>query len=314
MRKHIGILALAVLVVGSLALNTIAFQVDENKDIVLIETFGKVTEEIVGRDAPGLNFKWPYPIQKVVRYDGRTSVFEDTGDQASTKDEQNLIVTMYCAWRIGNPREFHRSVNTDDFEEKVAKVQDRIRNLLRSAKKDVMGLHTMVDFINTDPQLMKLDQIEGEILASVRDKAMADYGVEIVRVGIKSLALPESVTEQVINAMKAGRQRDITSYQQEGEAVATAIEQRARSDRDQIMDFAERKANEIRSEGDQAAARYYTEFKDAEFANFLRVIESLKVELAHKTVFLLDGTGLPHIRWFKDGPNVGAADKTGTKD
>ena len=314
MRKHIGILALAVLVVGSLALNTIAFQVDEHKDIVLIETFGEVTKEIVGRDDPGLNSKWPYPVQKVVRYDGRTSVFEDTGDQASTKDDQLLIVTAYCAWRIGNPREFHRSVNTDDFDEKATTIQNRIRNLLRSAKKDVMGQHAMVDFINTVPEQMKLDEIESEILASVRDQAMADYGVEIVRVGIKSLTLPESVTEQVINAMKKGRERYITSYQQEGEAVATAIEQRARSDRDQIMDFAERKANEIRSEGDQAAARYYTEFKDVEFANFLRIIESLKVELAHKTVFLLDGSGLPHMRWFKDGPNIGSSEKTGVKD
>ena len=314
MKKHMGILALAVLVVGSLALNTIAFQVDEHEDIVLVKTFGEVTQEIVGKDDAGLNFKWPYPFQQIVRYDSRTSVFEDTGDQAPTKDAQNLIITMYCEWRIDNPREFHRSVEGSEFGAKAAKVQASLRTRLRAAKTTVVGQHAMVDFINTDPKQMKLGEIEREIRERIRTEALANYGVKIVRVGIKSLTLAESVTIKVIDAMKEERQRYVRNYQQEGAAVATAIEQRARSDRNQIIHFAERKANEIRSEGDQAAARYYTEFKDAEFANFLRVIESLKVELAHKTVFLLDGSGLPHIRWFKDGPDVGAADKTGEKD
>ena len=304
MKKHIGVLALAVIVVGSLAVYTFAYQVDEQKDIVLIETFGRVTREIVGRDDPGLRFKWPWPIEKVIRYDGRVSVFEDTGDEANTKDKQNLLMTVYCAWRIAEPGVFHRRIKIDDPDEKMTQVEDRIRKLVRSAKKDVMGERNMADFINTNPDLMKLVEIEGDILTRVRAQARADYGVEIVRVGIRGLGLPEEVTKKVIDAMKAERQRDVSSFEQEGEAMAKAIVQRAESDRKQILAFADRKANEIRSEGDQAAARYYKKFANAEFSIFLRKLESLKVELADKTVFLLDGSALPHIRWFKDGPSV----------
>jgi membrane protease subunit HflC len=314
MKKHIGIIALAALVVGSLAMYTFAFQVDEQQDIVLVETFGEVTWTIIGRTDPGLKFKWPYPVQKVIRYDARGDVFEDTGDQVETRDKQNVIVTVFCAWRIADPALFHRAVSSDDPSEKVAIVEGRIRNIVRGAKSGVVGKHEMADFINTDPARMKLKEIEDDILARASVKVLEAYGVEIVHIGIKSLALPETVTAEVINANKAERQRDVSSYEHEGTAVATAIEQRALSDSKQIIAFAERKAKEIRSQGDQEAASIYSEYKDPEFANFLRAIEALKIELASRTIFVLDGSGLPWIRWFKDGPDIGPAKTTGTSN
>ena len=98
MKKHLGILVLAVLIVAGLLVYTVTYQVDELRDIVLIETFGKVTGQSVGRlGQAGLKCKWPWPIQKVTRYDSRAFVFEDTDEEAATKDKQNLLVTMYCA-------------------------------------------------------------------------------------------------------------------------------------------------------------------------------------------------------------------------
>ncbi len=314
MKKHIGIITLAALVVVSLAMYTFAFQVDEQQDIVLVETFGKVTRTIIGRDDPGLKFKWPYPVQNIVRYDARGDVFEDTGDQVSTSDKQTIIVTAFCAWRIADPVQFHKAVKSDDPSEKVAVIESRIRNIVRSAKSGVVSSHEMADFINTDPLRMKLEEIEDKIEARAAGEVMKTFGVEIVDIGIKSFALPESVTEEVINASKAERQRDVSSYKAEGEAVATAIVQRATSDSQQIVDFAKRKAKEIRSRGDKAAAEVYAKYTDAEFANFLRALEALKVELAEKTIFVLDGTGLPHIRWFKDGPDIGRPKTDGTSD
>jgi len=310
MKKHVGVLVLAGLVVGSLAVYTFAYQVDEKTDIVLIETFGEITRETIGRDDPGLKFKWPYPVEKVVRYDSRTSVFEDTGDQATTRDDQSLLVTVYCAWRIAKPATFHSAIDADNPDEKMAKVEKRLRAIVRSKKLDIVSKHDMTEFINTDPTLMQLEKIEGEILARVRDETEDSYGVEIVGIGIRNLGLPKSVTVKVIDNMKEERQEEVKSLESDGHSAATAIEERARSDRDQILAFAERKGKEIRTEGDQAAAKYYRRFEASpEFSIFLRKLESLKVELAEKTVFLLDGSALPQVRWFKDGPSV-EPDKT----
>ncbi len=298
MKRHVGMLVLALLVVAALLATTVAFKVDFTES-ALVKTFGKTTRHIDGAKEAGLAFKWPWPVQKLIRYDVRTMVFEDTSTELQTRDKQNLLLTLSCAWRIADPVKFNASIQTP----KAA--QDRIRDLLRSAKSDVVGSHNLEDFINTDPKKMLIASIEAEILAPVRRVAMEDNGVEVIAVGLKSLGLPEPVTQIVIEAMKAERQRDVRRYEAAGEAQATAIRERAKSASNQILEFANRKAAEIRTEGDRAAATYYKEFaKDERFSMFLRSLESLKKELESKAVILLDGSQLPAVGFFQEGPSL----------
>ena len=310
MNKHLGLLTLAALVVVVLLVYTITFQVDELKDIVLIETFGEVTRSYVGPggDDAGLWMKWPWPVEKVIRYDARAHVFEDTYLEVATRDKQNLLVTMYCTWRIKDPRRFHTSVKSRDPAQKIRDVQERIRDLVRNFKQNAVGTTEMAKFVNTDPKEMKIDQVERKVLDPVRLQAEAQYGVEIVRLGMKSLGLSQKVAGAVIDSMKEERQRDVKRFESQGEAQARAIEARAEAARDQIVAFAERKAEEIRAEGAKAAAKYYRKFSDhPEFSVFLRSLESLKKELASRTVFLLDGSELPSVKWFRDGPSLPTA-------
>jgi membrane protease subunit HflC len=298
MKTHYGMFLLALLVVALLLVSTVAYQVDFT-DYALIKTFGQTTAQIDGNQQAGLKFKWPWPVQRLVRYDARTVVFEDTASEVATRDKQNLLVTMYCAWRIADPALFNQTITT------VASAQDRLRDLVRSAKKDVVGRHNMEDLINTDPAKMQIPQIEEQILQAVRQQAMDNYGVEVVRVGIKSLGLPKEVTAVVIEAMKEERQRDVRKFEAAGEAQATAIRERAKAASGQILAFANRKAAEIRSEGDRAAATYYKEFaRNERFSMFLRSLESLKTELESKAVILLDGSELPAVEFFRTGPSM----------
>lgn len=298
MKTHYGMFLLAVGVVALLLVSTVAYTVDFT-EFALIKTFGQTTARIDGREQAGLKVKWPWPIQRLVRYDARTAVFEDTANEVATSDKQNLLVTMYCAWRITDPDLFNRTIVT------TASAQERLRDLLRAAKKDVVGRHRMEDLINTDPARMQIPAIEEEVLVAVHSPAKETYGVEIVRVGIKSLGLPKEVTAVVIEAMKEERQRDVRKFEAAGEAQAMAIRERAKAASGQILAFANRKAAEIRSEGDRAAASYYKEFaRNERFSMFLRSLESLKAELASKTVILLDGSELPAAEFFRTGPSL----------
>jgi membrane protease subunit HflC len=289
-------LVLAVSVAAVLLLMTVAYAVDELQDIVLVKTFGRIAAVYQGKEDAGLRFKWPWPIQRLVVYDRRTSVFEDTSSEVPTRDKQNMLVTMYCAWRIGDGEKFHRRI-----EDRQA-AQERLRDLLRNYKKDVVGRYDMADFVNANPEEMKIATIEKEIFDRVQAEARENYGIEVVRVGLKSLALPEQVTTAVIDSMKEERQDKVRRLKSEGEAIATAIVERAKAARAKIRKFAERKAEEIRSEGYFAAAKYYELYgDDYKLSMFLRALESFKIWLKERSVILMDPSMFPMLQWMRTG-------------
>jgi len=305
MRRHLGIVTLAGLVVLALLVYTVAFQVDEFRDIVLIKRFGKVRSVYRGADQAGLHFKWFWPVEEAVRYDARTFAFESPYAQLETRDKQNILVSMYCMWRIAEPRKFHQVLET----QKVAR--QSIRERLQSKSGDVVGQYDLQSFVNTDPERMQLDQIQQEILALLKSEVEDEYGVEVRKVGIKMWGLPEAVSSDVIEAQKDERQKFAQEYKSRGEARATAIRERAKSSRDTIIAFAERKASEIRAEGARAAAEIYPEFeKDPQLSEFLRWLDTLEAGLKERTVMILDGSELPALKWFRKGPgleDIGAA-------
>ncbi len=314
MRNHIGLIILAVLVVAALGVYTVAYQVDELQDVVLIKTFGKVTKVVWGSEDPGLHFKWPWPFEKLIRYDARTHLFEDTHTQVQTSDQQHMLMTVHCTWQIADPVRFHASLKTadpDNPQEFVEAMEEQLKQRLRSFKSDIVGKYEWGAFVNTDPEKMKLDEIERKIFGPLRASAMKDYGVKIHMdsSGIERLALTEGVSQAVIDLQIGERQQYVKKFQTEGESDARAITERARLARERIMAFTNRKAAEIRAEGDREAAEVYSQFrKNPGLATFLRSLESLKKGLKEKSVIILDGSEIEAIKFFRKGPFIPQSD------
>jgi regulator of protease activity HflC (stomatin/prohibitin superfamily) len=286
MKKHHVTFGVAVLLVAALLANTVLFAVDEKRDVVLIATFNSIGEPIRGSEPgqAGLHVKAPWPIQKVVRYDSRQMVFEDALQEVSTSDKQNVLVMMFCAWRIDDPAAFYRSVKTESSAEKS--LQDR----LRATKADVIARRTLSDLVNTDPAHMKLTDIESEIRKELAAFA-ASYGIEITQLGVKQLGLSARVSETVIQAQIKEREQEAQTYQTAGEATATAIVGRARAASDTILAFARRDAAIIRTEGALNAARSYDAFRQNEkLSMYLRLLETIQTGFSRNTELLLDST------------------------
>lgn len=305
MLKHMGTIVIAALVVAALLVAIVAFTVPST-EMVLVKTFGDITAAFDGRqDAQaGLKFKIPL-VQEAVHYDARTSVFDDAMSQFQTADKKLMLASMYCAWRVGDPRKMdEKGLRT------TVLAEQRLREILRDAKEKTLVQYNMSDFVNTVEKDMKLTQIEDRVYQ--RLSAQADeYGVKIVAVGIKYLGLPESVTKDVIEAMMKERQQEIQTYRASGEATAKAIRERAQSSSKQILAFAEKKATVIRAEGESAAAKYYDQFRQNESLSiFLRQMEALKQILKDKAVLVLDPGVLPSLGWLREGPPADAAGKT----
>ena len=105
MKRHMGIVILVLLALATLLTLTVTYVVDETRDIVLITTFGKVTKVVDGRveGGPGLHWKWPYPIQSVVRLDSREHPLSTSTRQLQIGQKINITATLFCLWRIEDP-------------------------------------------------------------------------------------------------------------------------------------------------------------------------------------------------------------------
>ena len=307
MKEHKGIIILAVIVVAGLLIQTVAYQVDQLRDVVVVKTFGAVTDVQRGTEKPGLRFKWPWPIQKIVRYDTRWFTLEAPYVQVQTNDNQNILVTMFCNWRIRDARKFNSSIEFTD------KAQNRIRSQLLAHKADVIGKRDMADLVTTDLKNMKLREVEKEILDLVKADVEDRYGIKVSMVGIEVWGLSQKVSAAANSAHIAERKKYADDYKTAGEAEAMAIRARAKAASEQILAFTERKAAGIRSEGYQAAAELYEHFRDnPELARFLRELESMKKGLRGRTMIVMDGSKMPAINWFKDGPKVSTTQPVGT--
>jgi len=298
MKKHVWLVTLVTAVAALLLLYMVAFLVQFDQ-IAIIKTFGKAGPPIYGSTQAGLHWKLPWPIQSLVRYDARQFLFDDTYEQTQTADKQNILVTIFCTWKIVDAG----TVARNNFSAET--IEGRLRELVRSAKLQVVGKHRLEHFVNVVPAEMQLATIEQEMLELVRPQAAKEYGVEVVTVAVKAQGLPKTVADKVIENIKEERNREAEAYRSAGAAIAEAIRSRAQAARETILAFAERKAKEIRAEGDRAAAKYYRDFQsDERFAMFLSELDFLRETLKENTVFLLDPSVQHSFSFLKDGPSL----------
>jgi len=282
MKRSIPSIIAGVALVSILVLYMITFQV-RFSEVAVVRTFGKATEQDVISE-PGLCWKWPWPIQKVTKFDNRIHVAVTTGEETPTKDGKNVIVTTSIGWRIFDAYRFSiKCESKKDGEEKL-------KSIVRNHQKSVIGVYDFANFVATDSTQLKYDQIESEILDKVQAEAKELYGIKVESIGISKLALPQQITQTVFDAMKKERQAVAARYTSEGESEAKKMKDTAESTANTIMSFARRKAAAIVAEGKEQAARYLeTLQKDEDLAIYLLEIENLPKILEKRTTVILDG-------------------------
>lgn len=278
-------LVVGVILVVVFFLLLFTFQVRQT-DVVMVTTFDRPTRPVT---EPGLKFKWPYPIQKVYRFDKRTQNFEDDFEETLTGDNYNLLAMVYVGWTVADVELFFKSFPASSKQSAVARAEPALKGLIRSAKNAVVGKHKFADFISTDAKQLKFVEIEKEMFDHIKQEALQKYGIGIDFLGIKKLGLPESVTQKVFDRMTAERQREVDRLKAQGEAEAMRIRSAADRDRDKILAGAEREASAIRSEGDAEAAKSFEIFKDhPELAVFLLKLNALEASLKDRSTLILD--------------------------
>ena len=303
--KHWPTMLLGVVVAVILMIAVFSYQLNQTESAV-VTTFGSpaaVTD-------PGLHFRWPFPFQKIYKFDHRIRCFEGGSgkiEETMTADGQNILVGIFINYRISAVEKFFRTL------EDMTKAEERLNSLMRSAKNATFGQYKFSQVINTKPELMKLNEIQDRIKAAL-EKDTAEYGIEIVSVGINTINVPERITDKVFDRMIEDRKLVADRYLAEGTVRASEIRNDADQKKAVMLAKAEAEAREIRAQGDAEAATFYAVFREnPELAEFLRKLDSLRLIMRNQTTLVLD-TNVAPFDLLKPGSEVLGPVKSAAKD
>src|SRR5438067_186966 len=101
-----ALLFAVLLAAGLLAGLACTFQVDET-EFAIVARFGDPRRVI---DEPGLHFKWPPPVDTVIRIDRRIMVLDPEPAEYLTADKKNVLVNCFLAWSVEDPIRYLVSV------------------------------------------------------------------------------------------------------------------------------------------------------------------------------------------------------------
>ncbi|MGH7941824.1 MAG: protease modulator HflC [Limisphaerales bacterium] len=280
-RNIVTILIGAVIVVIVLML-LFAFQVRYGQ-VAVVTTFGKPVRPSITQ--PGLYFKWPWPIQRVYKFDGRIQNFDDKLSETITLDNNELILTVFAGWKISDAAAFYPK-----FYGSVPAAQIALEGMLRNAKNAVVSSNTLSAFVNPDPKQLRFDQMERQIQDSVQAQLSTnDYGIQLVFLGFKKIELSQSVTQSVFDRMKGERQVIINSEKYEGQKEATIIKSTADRIATETIANAKATAVAIMGQGQAQAAKVLPIFeKDPALANYLLRLDALQQALNQKATLIFD--------------------------
>jgi membrane protease subunit HflC len=293
--QHWPAIVLGIVVTAIFAAALVTFQVKET-ELAVVMRFGRPKTETAGGAVaiyrPGLHLRWPYPVESVWRHDGRLQAYElkkGQVEQAQTLDNQQVIVTTYVLWRVGDPGLFLRAVNT------TAEAENKLDDVVRNARNNVLGRHALTDLINIDPDKVLIREVEKEILADLQGVARERYGIDVTFVGFKHIGFPEEVTTKVFSRMQEERKGKAQRYRSEGERDAERIRSLAKEKASDILARAEGEAKQVRAEGDRLAAEHYAVFsRNPSLAAFLRKLDALRETVSEQTTLVIDTRTPPY--------------------
>jgi membrane protease subunit HflC len=252
----------------------------------IVSRFGKIREIRVDS---GLRFKLPWPVENVVELDTRSQYLDSGYTETLTQDKKNVILQTYMIWNIKDPGLFYTSIGT--METAVQYLSDMLAN----AKNGVMGAYELSALVSTDPQNIRLNEIEADIHEIVARKALENYGIHVATVQIKRLALPSANIESVFGQMRADRQKFVTQLLSEGQRDSAIIRSKADTEAAEIIADGQTQAAAIEAETEKQVAAIYAGVyeKNPELFEFLKRLAALEASVSEKTVLIIGSDESP---------------------
>lgn len=305
------VLLVAAFAAAGLLLSCIVM-VDET-EYVIVERLGTIAAVYDQPADRGLHVKWPWPIDRVRRFDRRLQLFDPPAREIFTRDKKNVTVDPYVCWKIADPKagssaahsetpvvRFFRSLGSIDIAE--ARLDSRVRSVL-STQVGQVELSELLDVRNSEQgpsddgpgSLARMaEQIRKQVIQQPGEvEALRDrLGIEIVDVRIQRLNLPSGNQQAVFERMKSERRKIADRYRSAGLAENRMIKSQADRQYAEILAKAERQAEEIRGEAEAEAVEILNKAhgRDPEFYRVMRTLDTYRTILNEKTTLVLSAS------------------------
>lgn len=242
------------------------FQVHEGESVI-VSRFGDPRRRV---DEAGLAFRWPAPVDTLLRVDRRVRVTELEPAEYLTSDKKNVLVSCLLAWSVDDPLRFVQSASDP------AAVAQRLADLVHTHAGTVLGAHPLSALVSTDEKVQALAAINAEIAERTAVEASETYGVRVMVARIRRLTFPTQNKKAVFRRMEAERQKIAQEIRSEGTERAERIRADAELQAALLLSEARRKAAETRGTAEAEAARIYNEAyaRDPRFYELVRTLEA----------------------------------------
>lgn len=196
--QPLGVLAVILLIVAALSV----FTVPENK-LFIIARFGKFHRIA----QPGLNFKWPDPIESIQGDLNLQVLFHNV--IAETKTQDNVFVNIHCSiqYRVLRDKAFEAFYALDDV---TTQLESYVFDTIRAVAPK----------LTLDKLFEEKETIANEVKISL-DHLMGNFGMQIIKTLITHID-PDSNVKRAMNEINAA-ERERTAAQHRAEAEKLVV-------------------------------------------------------------------------------------------
>jgi len=258
---------------------TAVYTVNE-QEYAIITQFGKPVRIV---EEAGLYFKLPAFLQNINRVDKFVKNFTTQPIQLLLGDKNPVILTCYVCWQIEDPLSFFESLSTNLI------AAQKLGDMVNSQLGGVLGDFTINNIINTQSEMVKLEEIENIIIENANKNTRESYGIKIVSLGIRRILYPSIVAESVYERMRAEREKEARKFRAEGKEEASKIQASTDKQVAEILSDAYKQSEIIKGEGDKRAMEVYADAysKNPDFFEYSKSLETYCDILKDKSTVIL---------------------------
>jgi membrane protease subunit HflC len=270
---------LGTLVLGTLVASSCFFVVQEGERGIVFQ-FSKIQRTADGEVRvfePGLHFKLPM-VENVRKLDAKVQTLDDPSDRFVTSEKKDLLVDSYVKWRIKDFGRYFLSTGG-----RTDRAENLLKQYINNGLRTEFGTRTIAQIVSGErTELMKKAMEQA-------GKGAEELGIEILDVRVKKINLPDEISKNIFQRMRAERTAVAKEHRARGMEKAEVI----RSDVDAkvtiMLADAERNARVTRGEGDAEAANIYASAygKNPEFFSFVRSLEAYRNSFQSKSDVLI---------------------------